>query len=100
MSMNRQFILVTNGLLPVAMLVLLAIAVIAGQARANLSVRPETVRSAASAEFDTDHLKSADSLPHVVSIIMALPAELELTVKAIRGAAETAQDATAPVSPE
>lgn len=89
--MNKQFIQVTNGMLPVAMLALLAVAFIAGQARANLpsevaAASAPTVISNASILFSVEALKKAESLPHVLDAILSIPDEVELTIQ-LRGKA-------------
>ena len=83
--MNKQFIQVTNGLIPVAVLALLAVAFIAGQARANI---PSQVMSAAvpvetieaHVFFNADLLEKAESLPQIMDAILNLPGEIELTI--------------------
>jgi hypothetical protein len=91
LKMNKQFIQVTNGMLPVAMLALLAVAFIAGQARANLpsevaAASAPTVISNASILFSVEALKKAESLPHVLDAILSIPNEVELTIQ-LRGKA-------------
>jgi hypothetical protein len=93
--MNKQFIQVTNGMLPVAVLVLLAIALIAGQARANfenddLMVSNSTVATDTGVKFNAEMLKKAETLPHVMDAIVNLPAEFELTIR-LRGKASKAE---------
>jgi len=89
--MNKQFIQVTNGLLPVAVLALLSVAFIAGQARANIpgevtaAVVP-VMTTGVSVLFSAEMLKKAESLPQVLDAILALPGEVELTIK-LRGKA-------------
>jgi len=92
--MNKHFIQVTNGLLPVAVLALLAIAFIAGQARTNLPGQVSTgfatiAPSLAEQVFSAETLRSVDSLPQVVATFMALPAEIELTVTVLGRVAKT-----------
>ena len=89
--MNKQFIQVTNGMLPVAMLVLLAVAFVAGQARANLpgqvsAVSAPQASSDANILFSAETLKKAESLPHVLNAILSIPDEVELTIQ-LRGKA-------------
>ncbi len=88
-KMNKHFIQVTNGLLPVAVLVLLAVAFIAGQARANLpshiiSVSAPAFSTNANIILNADLLRSAELLPHVVDSIMISPAEIELNFKLLK----------------
>ena len=89
--MNKQFIQVTNGLIPVAVLALLSVAFIAGQARANLpgnatAAAIPVVTTGVSVLFSAEMLKKAESLPQVLEAILALPGEIELTIK-LRGKA-------------
>jgi hypothetical protein len=84
--MNKQFIQVTNGLLPVGLLALLAVAFIAGQARANLpnqvtSTAHPILSSSASIILSADVLRSAESLPQVLDSLMTLPAEIQLNIR-------------------
>ncbi len=84
--MNKHFIQVTNGLVPIAVLLLLLVALVAGQARANL---PGQVTAAAIPSLSartniilsTEMLKNIESLPQIVDTILALPAKLEITIK-------------------
>jgi NAD/NADP transhydrogenase alpha subunit len=81
--MNKNFIQVTNGLLPVGLLALLAVAFVAGQARANLpnqvtSTAHPVLSSTASIILSADVLRSAESLPQVVDTLMTLPAEIQM----------------------
>lgn len=83
--MNKHFIQVTNGLVPIAVLLLLVVALVAGQARANL---PGQVTAAANPSLsarttiilNTEMLKNIESLPQIVESILALPAKLEITI--------------------
>lgn len=84
--MNKQFIQVTNGLLPVGLLALLAVAFIAGQARANLpnqvtATAHPVLSSSANIILSADVLRSAESLPQVVDTLMTLPAEIQLNIR-------------------
>lgn len=85
--MNKQFIQVTNGLLPVTVLALLVIAFIAGQARANI---PRTATAAASfttnagLTLSADGLQKAESLPQVLETLMNIPVEFELDIRLLR----------------
>jgi len=84
--MNKQFIQVTNGLLPVGLLTLLAVAFIAGQARANLpnqvtSTAHPVLSSSASLILSADVLRSAETLPQVVDTLMTLPVGIQLNIR-------------------
>ncbi len=86
--MNKHFIQVTNGLVPVVVLLLLVVALVAGQARANI---PGQVTAAATATFpahtsvtlNAGMLKIIESLPQTVDTILALPADIETTINAL-----------------
>jgi hypothetical protein len=83
--MNKHFIQVTNGLVPIVVLLLLVVALVAGQARANL---PGQVTAAAipslsartNIVLSTEMLKTIESLPQIVDTILALPASIEITI--------------------
>ena len=94
--MNKEFIQVTNGLLPLTVLALLAVALIAGQTRAKpsayagLQTVPAYSVSTASefgAEiFDTELVRKAEQLPLVVETMMTIPADIELNIRLLRNA--------------
>ena len=86
--MNKHFIQVTNGLVPIVVLLLFVVALVAGQARANL---PGQVTAAAipalSAHsviiIDAATQRKIESLPQIVDTILALPADIEITINAL-----------------
>lgn len=83
--MNKHFIQVTNGLLPIALLALLAVALIAGQARARSPVATgfeaaPTSAPAASVVISADMLRKAESLPVLVNALTTLPAGFEFRI--------------------
>ncbi len=86
--MNKHFIQVTNGLVPVAVLLLLVVALVAGQARANL---PQQVTAAAvptlsahtSVILNAEMRRKIEALPQIVDTLLALPAEIELTINTL-----------------
>ena len=83
--MNKHFIQVTHGLLPVAVLALLAVAFIAGQARARPPVDPGSAAGpvaepAASIIISADMLRKAEALPVLVDALTVLPAGIELQI--------------------
>lgn len=85
--MNKQFIQVTNGLLPVTVLALLVVAFIAGQARANIPGKATAAASFATnggVTLSSDMLQNAESLPQVLETIMTLPTEFELNISLLR----------------
>jgi hypothetical protein len=83
--MKQQFIQLTSGWIPVSMLALFAIALIAGQARANL---PNEIKAApvpatttsVSIVLNVDVLRKLEALPLVVDTLLALPSDLEGTL--------------------
>ncbi len=87
--MNKHFIQVTNGLVPVAVLLLLVVALVAGQARANL---PHQVTAAAvptlsahtTVILNAQMLRKIESLPQIVDTFLALPADIEVTISTLR----------------
>jgi hypothetical protein len=91
--MNKHFIQVTNGMLPVAVLVLLAVAFVAGQARAtspiggahagNTGSNPAgefvlDVELAPAAETAERRSERVDSLPRSIRLPIGLPREVSL----------------------
>jgi len=92
--MNKHFIQVTNGLVPVAVLLLLVVALVAGQARANL---PGQVTAAAvpTLSAHTRVILSAamrnniQSLPQIVDTILTLPADIEISINALTPATKS-----------
>lgn len=104
--MNRQFIQVTHGLVPVAVLLLLAIALVAGQARATFAGQsgidrgglaehrpvPANVQQSVQAEPGTE------SLPDALTTFVTLPAEIELTINLLGKSAKSASAAHPAVS--
>ena len=95
--MNKHFIQVTNGLVPVVVLLLLVVALVAGQARANI---PGQVTAAATPIFpahtsvilNAGMLKIIDSLPQTLDTILALPADIEMTINALKLPATSGAD--------
>jgi len=83
--MNKHFIQVTNGLVPVVVLLLLVVALVAGQARANL---PHSVTAAAAPTLSADTkiirnaqmLRKIESLPQIVDSLLTLPADIEVAI--------------------
>lgn len=83
--MKKQFIRLTSGWIPVSVLVLFTIALIAGQARANLpgEIKATPVFPASvNLVLSSDMLKRLESLPHMVDTVLALPSDLEVSVDA------------------
>lgn len=86
-EMRKQFIQLTSGWIPVSFLILFAIALVAGQARANL---PSEIKAAPVPAMTTsinivlsaDVLRKLEALPIVVDMFLALPSDLELSIDA------------------
>jgi hypothetical protein len=87
--MNRQFIQVTHGLLPVAVLVLLVVALVAGQSRVDSPGLSSHAVEHASADYSTEMLQNADSLPAAVERLMTLPAEIDMAIKLLGDSAKS-----------
>jgi hypothetical protein len=91
--MNSRFDIPTKGLISLAVMLMFTVALIAGQARANLPAE-----AAANADFaratqvsialDTEALQMIDALTHVIDTVLALPIDIELTLR--KGSAEDA----------
>jgi hypothetical protein len=87
--MNKHFIQVTNGLVPVVVLLLLVVALVAGQARGDIAGQ---VTAAATATFpvhtsvisNAGMLKIIESLPQTLDTILALPADMEMAINALK----------------
>ena len=83
--MNKHFIQVTNGLVPVVVLLLLVVALVAGQARANF---PHQVTAVAAPILSADTkiilnaqmLRKIESLPQIVDSLLTLPADIEVAI--------------------
>jgi hypothetical protein len=103
-QMNSRFDQITKGLLSLAVVVMFTVALIAGQARANL---PADV--SATADFgpvvqtnlllDAESLRKIHSLPYVIDIILALPIDLELSLHDLKLRSGDAADAGSDDSP-
>ena len=86
--MNKHFIQVTNGLVPVAMLLLLVVALVAGQARANLphqvtAAAAPTLSAHTSVILNAQMLRKIESLPQIVDTLLTLPADIEATISTL-----------------
>jgi len=83
--MNKHFIQVTNGLVPVAVLLLLVVALVAGQARANLPHQVTagavpTLSAQTSIILNAEMLRKIESLPQIVDTLLTMSADIELTI--------------------
>ena len=86
--MNKHFIQVTNGLLPVFVLALLAVAFIAGQARANFAgadgrASEALMTPAAVISAEHDYVVNAEALSRMMDAIAEFPGSVELHVKVL-----------------
>jgi len=83
--MKDQFIQLTSGWIPVSVLALLMVALVAGQARANL---PAELKATSTAPITTsvnivvhaDVVKKLEALPMVVDALLALPSDLDVNI--------------------
>ena len=87
-QMNSRFDLHAKGLISLAVILMFTVALIAGQARANLPAE-----AAANSDFarvtqtrvalDTESLQRIAALPRVVDTILALPIDIELRINGL-----------------
>ncbi|MDA0678868.1 MAG: hypothetical protein O3A13_00665 [Proteobacteria bacterium] len=83
--MKKRFIQLTSGWIPVSVLLLFTVALIAGQARANLpgDLRAEPVPAATSTIDDVTGVKlrwSPETLPLIVESLPVLPYGFEIAI--------------------
>ncbi len=83
--MNSLINQLTKGLLSLALIIMFTAALIAGQARANLSaeVLPTSdfaLATRMSSILDSESLQKIRLLPHAIDIIFALPIDIELRI--------------------
>ncbi len=83
-DMKKQFIQITSGWIPVSVLALFAVALIEGQARANLpdeirAVPLPTVTTSVKVVLNADIVRKLEVLPLVVDSLLALPSDLEVS---------------------
>lgn len=81
--MRKRFIRLTSGWIPVSVLALFVVALVAGQARANLpnEIKAAPVPSSTTAitiVLTRDMLQKLRSLPLFVDTLLELPADLDL----------------------
>ena len=84
--MNSRFDEITKGLLSLAVILMFTVALIAGQARANLSAKvsrtPEfSLATELNIILDAETLQKIEARPHVVDAILALPVEIDVTFR-------------------
>ena len=81
--MNSRFDEITKGLLSLAVILMFTVALIAGQARANLPAEvsePPAISLATELNIvlDVETFEKIEALPHVVDGILALPIEIDV----------------------
>ncbi len=85
-EMSKQFIQMTSGWIPIAVMTLLAVALIAGQAQANLpnelrAVPAPAMTTSVKIVLNAQMLKRLESLPAAVDTLLAMPKDIDLRVK-------------------
>ena len=97
-QMNSRFDPLTKGLLSLAVILMFTIALIAGQARANLPAEVSAtsdfgLSTRMSVILDSESLSKIHSLPYAVDIILALPIDIELSIEELKLRTGNAEDA-------
>lgn len=92
--MNSRFDEITKGLLSLAVMLMLTVALVAGQARANLPVEapvaPEfNLGTELNIAIDAEMLRKIEALPQVVDSILTLPVEIDVTFRGSNSSADT-----------
>jgi len=85
-QMNIRFDPLTKGLLSLAVLLMFTVALIAGQARANLPAEISATSDFAlstrsSVILDSESLQKIHALPYLVDTFLALPIDIELSIE-------------------
>ena len=83
--MNSRFDHLTKALLSLAVIIMFTVALIAGQARANLTAEVSTTAdyglvTQMSILLDAESLRKIRSLSYAVDTILALPIDIELSI--------------------
>lgn len=83
--MNSRIDQITKGLISVAVMLMFTVALIAGQARANLQADASAIDEIAfgsemSMILDAESLRKLESLSHLVDVLIALPIDIELSI--------------------
>ena len=83
--MHNRFDQLTKGLLSLAVIIMFTVALIAGQARGNLTaeVSPTSdfaLATRVSVILDSESLQKIRLLPHAIDIVLALPIDIELSI--------------------
>jgi hypothetical protein len=96
--MNSRFDLHAKGLISLVVILMFTVALIAGQARANLPAEATADADFAfatqvSIALDTESLQKIEALRHVVDIVLALPIDVELRVNGLTLRTDGQEDA-------
>ncbi len=97
-QMNSRFDPLAKGLLSLAVILMFTIALIAGQARANLPAEASAtsdfgLSTRMSVILDSESLSKIRSLPYAIDIILALPIDIELSIDELTLGRGNAEDA-------
>ena len=103
-QMNNRFDLQAKGLVSLAVILMFTVALIAGQARANLSAEASADSDYArvtlmSITLDAQTLNTIHALPHPVDTILALPIDVELRMNGLTLRSDGHEDAGAGDAP-
>ncbi len=106
LQMKKQFIRLTTGWIPVSVLLLFTIALIAGQARANL---PSEIKAApvlpvlttsVSVVRGADMSEKLEALPHLLDTVLALPSDSDVSINADTLTLDSSGDGSSPSRPK
>lgn len=83
--MNSRIDQITKGLISVAVMLMFTVALIAGQARANLQANASAIDEIEagpemSVILDAETLRKLESLSHLVDVLIALPIDTDLGI--------------------
>jgi hypothetical protein len=83
--MNSRIDQITKGLISLAVMLMFTVALIAGQARANLQPDASAIDQIAlgtrmSVILDAESLRTLESLSHLIDTVTALPIDIELSI--------------------
>jgi len=85
--MSKKFIQLTSGWIPVSVLLMFVVALVTGQARANLpseikATPAPMVTTSINVVLHSQMFEKLETLPLVIDTLLALPAEIELSIDA------------------
>ncbi len=97
-QMNSRFDQLIKGLLSLTVIVMFTVALIAGQARANLPAEVSAtsdfgLSTRMSVILDSESLSKIHSLPYAIDTILALPIDIELRIDELTLGRGNAEDA-------